>query len=71
MNDIDLSDIEVLWDKKLIAQEIKRVSKEIDNKFKNSDSVNLIPILTGGLMFVSSLIFAGKRRRTGVGLQYS
>ena len=33
MNDIDLSDIEVLWDKKLIAQEIKRVSKEIDNKF--------------------------------------
>ena len=65
MNDIDLSDIEVLWDKKLIAQEIKRVSKEIDNKFKNSDSVNLIPILTGGLMFVSSLIFELENLRSG------
>ena len=65
MNDIDLSDIEVLWNKKIIDQEIKRVSKEIDNKFKNSDSVNLIPILTGGLMFVSSLIFELENLRSG------
>ena len=56
MKDITVSDIEVLWDKTQIDGEISRIAKAIDSRVKNYDSVNLIPILSGSVMFVSDLM---------------
>ena len=56
MKNIEISDIEVLWDKKQINTELVRITKEINQNFINYESVNLIPILTGGIIFVSRLI---------------
>ena len=56
MKDIKISDIEVLWDRDEIDSEVKKLAKKISNEFKSYDSINLIPILTGGLVFASKLL---------------
>ena len=56
MKEININDIEVLWDKDSINKQVKRVAQEINSKFISEKSVYLIPIMTGGLMFVSNLI---------------
>jgi|TARA_B100001094_G_scaffold294703_1_gene315531 hypoxanthine phosphoribosyltransferase len=65
MKNINISDIKVLWDKESIDKEVKRVAIEINSKFKDEKSVNLIPIMTGGLMFVSNLIAELESIRSG------
>ena len=65
MKEININDIEVLWDKDSINKQVKRVAKEINEKFISEKSVNLIPIMTGGLMFVSNLIAELEILRTG------
>ena len=56
MKDIQISDIKVLWDRDEIDTEVKKLAKKINDEFKDYDSVNLIPILTGGLVFASKLL---------------
>ena len=65
MKEININDIEVLWDKDSINKQVKRVAKEINEKFISEKSVNLIPIMTGGLMFVSNLIAELEILRSG------
>ena len=65
MRDITTKDIEVLWDKNSIDREVKRIAKDINSKFKSDKAVNLIPIMTGGLMFVSNLIAELEILRSG------
>tara|TARA_B110000196_G_C21056810_1_gene620266 strand:+ start:380 stop:943 length:564 start_codon:yes stop_codon:yes gene_type:complete len=65
MKNIEISDIEVLWDKKQINTELVRITKEINQNFINYESVNLIPILTGGIIFVSRLIVELENLRPG------
>ena len=65
MKDITVSDIQVLWDKNQIDNEVSRIAKAIDNRVKNYDSVNLIPILSGSVMFVSDLMSQLENLRPG------
>ena len=65
MKEININDIEVLWDKDSINKQVKRVAQEINSKFISEKSVNLIPIMTGGLMFVSNLIAELEILRSG------
>ena len=56
MKDIEISDIKVLWNSDEIDSAVKKLSKKIIKQFKEYDSINLIPILTGGLVFASKLL---------------
>ncbi|MBK67594.1 MAG: hypothetical protein CMP22_05645 [Rickettsiales bacterium] len=51
-----MKDLEILWDEKTIEKNIKLIAKEIDTKWQNEPIVNLIPVLTGGIVFGTKLM---------------
>ena len=55
MTDVQ-SPITELWSEKDIDQAIKRIAEEIDYAYSSQQVVNLIPILTGALLFGAKLV---------------
>ncbi|MBI49748.1 MAG: hypothetical protein FI684_03035 [SAR202 cluster bacterium] len=55
MTDVQ-SPITELWSEKDIDQAIKRIAEEIDDAYASQQVVNLIPILTGALLFGAKLV---------------
>ena len=51
-----LSPITELWGEQDIDQAIKRIANEINDAYGQNEIVNLIPILTGALLFSAKLI---------------
>ena len=50
-----MKDLEILWDEKTIEKHIKLIAKDIDTKWLNEPIVNLIPVLTGGIVLGQNL----------------
>ena len=65
MKDLKISDIKVLWNSDEIDSAVKKLSKKIIKQFKDFDSINLIPILTGGLVFASKLLIGLESLKPG------
>ena len=51
-----MENLQILWDEKTIEKKIKLLAQEISAKWINEPIVNLIPILTGGIVFGTKLI---------------
>lgn len=51
-----MKNLQILWDEKTIEKNIKIIAQEISTKWINEPVVNLIPILTGGIVFGTKLI---------------
>ena len=55
MKDV-LSPITELWGEQDIDKAIKRIAREVDDTYSQNTVVNLIPVLTGALLFSAKLI---------------
>jgi len=65
MEELNISDIKVLWSKNEIDTAVQKLAKEIINNLKDHETINLIPILTGGLVFASNLLLELEKLKPG------
>ena len=52
-----MKNVKILWDNDAIEKKIKEMAKNITTKWENEPVVNLIPVITGGMIFATKLIF--------------
>ena len=52
----DASTFNILWDSRVIDQKISELALNLIKKWGKESTVNLVPVLTGGLIFSSKLI---------------
>ena len=52
----DGSTFNILWDSRVIEQKISELALNVIKKWGKESTVNLVPVLTGGLIFSSKLI---------------
>ena len=51
-----MKNVKILWDNEAIEKKIKQIAKIINTKWENEPVVNLIPVITGGMIFSTKLI---------------
>ncbi|MBL01450.1 MAG: hypothetical protein CL774_03040 [Chloroflexi bacterium] len=51
-----MKNVKILWDNDAIEKKIKEMAKNITTKWENEPVVNLIPVITGGMIFATKLI---------------
>ena len=68
---LDDSTFNILWDSRVIDQKISELALNLIKRWKKESTVNLVPVLTGGLIFSSkliteleSIVFSGTRPLT-------
>ena len=53
---LDDSTFNILWDSRVIDQKISELALNLIKRWEKESTVNLVPVLTGGLIFSSKLI---------------
>ena len=48
--------IKILWDSNSIDVKIKEIAQSIANRWEREPVINLVPVITGGMMFASKLM---------------
>ena len=51
-----MKNVKTLWNNEDIEKKIKNIAKNINTKCENEPQVNLIPVITGGMIFATKLI---------------
>ena len=51
-----MKNVKILWENDAIEKKIREMAKNINNKWENEPVVNLIPVITGGMIFATKLI---------------
>ncbi len=51
-----MKNVKILWENDAIEKKIKEMAKNISTKWENEPVVNLIPVITGGMIFATKLI---------------
>ena len=51
-----MKNVKTLWNNEDIEKKIKNIAKNINTKWENEPQVNLIPVITGGMIFATKLI---------------
>ena len=58
--------IKILWDKDTVEKAIIDISDSITKKFKDFESINIVPIMTGSILFATKLLTELEKYRPGV-----
>jgi len=51
-----MKNVKILWDNDAIEKKINQMAKIISTKWENEPVVNLVPVITGGMIFATKLI---------------
>jgi hypoxanthine phosphoribosyltransferase len=62
---VDDHNIKILWDKETVEKAIIDISDSITKKFKDFQSINIVPIMTGSILFVTKLLTELEKYRPG------
>ena len=57
--------IKILWDKDTVEKAIIDISDSITKKFKDFESINIVPIMTGSILFATKLLTELEKYRPG------
>ena len=57
--------IKILWDKNTVEKAIIDISDSITKKFKDFQSINIVPIMTGSILFATKLLTELEKNRPG------
>ena len=57
--------IKILWDRDTVEKAIIDISDSITKKFKDFESINLVPIMTGSILFATKLLTELEKYRPG------
>jgi len=57
--------IKILWDKNTVEKAIIDISDSITKKFKDFQSINIVPIMTGSILFATKLLTELEKYRPG------
>ena len=57
--------IKILWDKNTVEKAIIDISDSITKKFKDFQSINIVPIMTGSILFATKLLTEFEKYRPG------
>ncbi|MFL2756429.1 MAG: phosphoribosyltransferase family protein [Dehalococcoidia bacterium] len=52
----EINNIKILWDSGAIDTQIKKMAQSIVNRWDREPVINLVPVITGGMMFASKLM---------------
>lgn len=58
--------IKILWDRDTVEKAIIDISDSITKKFKDFESINIVPIMTGSILFATKLLTELEKYRPGV-----
>ena len=57
--------IKILWDRDTVEKAIIDISDSITKKFKDFESINIVPIMTGSILFATKLLTELEKYRPG------
>ena len=57
--------IKILWDRDTVEKAIIDISDSITKQFKDFESINIVPIMTGSILFATTLLTELERYRLG------